>query len=137
MAFGIFITVFFASVGLSMNLPLQELFTPVILIIIGVAISAKVIGGFLGSYPYLRNRNAALLVGLGMVPRGDLTLALAQSALLTGIISQQVYTATILLVLVTVLLTPVFLKIGLNRMTDRMEKENIPVSGSPSGKDGQ
>jgi Kef-type K+ transport system membrane component KefB len=72
-----------------------------------------------------------------MVPRGDLTLALAQSALLTGIISQQIYTATILLVLVTVLLTPVFLKIGLNHMTDRMEKENKPVTGGPSGKDGQ
>jgi len=78
-----------------------------------------------------------LLVGLGMVPRGDLTLALAQSALLTGIISQQVYTATILLVLVTVLLTPVFLKIGLNHMIDRMENENKPVSGSPNDKGGQ
>jgi len=137
MAFGIFITVFFASVGLSMKIPMQDLFTPVILLIIGVAIAGKVIGGFLGSYPYLRQRNVALLVGLGMVPRGDLTLALAQSALMTGIISQQIYTATILLVLVTVLLTPVFLKIGLNRMTDSRRKENKPVSGNPSGKDGQ
>ena len=137
MAFGIFITVFFASVGLSMKIPLQDLFTPVILLIIGVAIAGKVIGGFLGSYPYLRKRNVAFLVGLGMVPRGDLTLALAQSALMTGIISQQIYTATILLVLVTVLLTPVFLKIGLNRMTDSRREENTPVSGNQSGKDGQ
>jgi Kef-type K+ transport system membrane component KefB len=116
MAFGIFITVFFASVGLLMKVQVAELFSPFIVIIILVAIAAKVIGGFIGSWPFLRDKSLALLVGLGMIPRGDLTLALAQAAIVTGIISQQIYTATVILVLVTVLVTPLFLKIGLNQI---------------------
>jgi Kef-type K+ transport system membrane component KefB len=114
MAFGIFITVFFASVGLIMKFTAAELFSPFILLVIGSAIIVKVIGGFIGSYPFLKERYSAFLVGLGMIPRGDLTLALGQSAIIAGIISQRMYTTTVLVVLVTVLVTPVFLGAGLN-----------------------
>lgn len=116
MAFGIFITVFFASVGLIMAIPVAELISPMILVIILVAILAKIIGGFVGSFPFLKDRGQALLVGFGMIPRGDLTLALAQAAIVAGIISQQIYTATVLLVIVTVLITPFFLKAGIDRL---------------------
>jgi Kef-type K+ transport system membrane component KefB len=132
MAFGIFITVFFASVGLIMKIPIAELFSPFILIVIIIAIVAKVIGGFIGSYPFLKDRRLASLVGLGMIPRGDLTLALAQSAIVAGIISQQIYTATVLIVIVTVLVTPLFLKIGLNSM--KKGQPAGPVSGAGSDK---
>lgn len=116
MAFGIFTTVFFASVGLIMAIPVTELISPVILVIILVAILAKIIGGFVGSFPFLKDRGMSLLVGFGMIPRGDLTLALAQAAIVAGIISQQIYTATVLLVIVTVLVTPFFLKAGIDRL---------------------
>ncbi|MDD1687250.1 cation:proton antiporter [Methanoregula sp.] len=129
-AFGIFITVFFASVGLIMNIPAAEMISPLILILIVGAVAVKVIAGFIGSYPFLKDRNSAFLVGLGMIPRGDLTLALAGSAIVAGIISQQVYTATVLVVLVTVLVTPVFLKIGLARM--RAHRPDGQVSGAAS-----
>ena len=115
-AFGVFITLFFASVGLLINLPLQELLTPMILPLVGFAVATKILAGFIGSYPFLKDRGSALLVGLGMVTKGDLILALAQSAILTGLISQQIYTATIVVVIVTILLTPVFLKTGLDRL---------------------
>jgi Kef-type K+ transport system membrane component KefB len=131
-AFGIFITVFFASVGLIMKVRVADLLSPFMLLVILVAITAKVIGGFIGSYPFLKDRSLALLVGLGMIPRGDLTLALAQSAIVAGIISQQIYTATVLVVLVTVLVTPLFLKIGLNSLKKNLQAG--PVSGAASDK---
>jgi Kef-type K+ transport system membrane component KefB len=134
---GIFITVFFASVGLIMKIPVMELFSPFILIVIVVAIAAKVIGGFIGSYPFLKDTRFAFLVGLGMIPRGDLTLALAQSAIVAGIISQQIYTATVLVVLVTVLITPLFLKMGLNQMKKSLSECSGPVSGQANGGDTQ
>jgi Kef-type K+ transport system membrane component KefB len=136
-AFGIFITVFFASVGLIMKIPVMELFSPFILIVIVVAIAAKVIGGFIGSYPFLKDTRFAFLVGLGMIPRGDLTLALAQSAIVAGIISQQIYTATVLVVLITVLITPFFLKVGLNHMKKNLPVDGGNVSGQASGGDMQ
>lgn len=125
MAFGIFITIFFASVGLMMKITIAELISPVILLVIIVAILSKVIGGFVGSYPFLKERNTAFLVGLGMIPRGDLTLALGQSAIIAGIISQQIYTTTILVVLVTVLLTPVFLTVWLTHLKKGLQTGSI------------
>ncbi len=130
MAFGIFITVFFASVGLIMKIPIAELFSPFILIVIIIAIGAKIIGGFIGSYLFLKDRRLAFLVGLGMIPRGDLTLALAQSAIIAGIISQQIYTATVLIVIVTVLVTPFFLKIILNSIKKDVPTAPVSEAGS-------
>ncbi|MDP3396183.1 MAG: cation:proton antiporter [Methanoregula sp.] len=130
MAFGIFITVFFASVGLIMKIPVAELFSPFILVVIIIAIVAKIIGGFIGSYPFLKDRRFAFLVGLGMIPRGDLTLALAQSAIIAGIISQQIYTATVLIVMVTVLVTPFFLKIMLNSIKKDLPTAPVSEAGS-------
>jgi Kef-type K+ transport system membrane component KefB len=127
MAFGIFITLFFANVGLLVDIPFHDLIIPIILIVIVAAVLAKVLGGFIGSYPFFKNRVHAFIVGIGMIPRGDLTLALAQSAIVASIISQQIYTATILLVLVTVILTPLFLKIGLNNL------KNGPASPAVTG----
>jgi Kef-type K+ transport system membrane component KefB len=124
-AFGLFITIFFASVGLLITIPLQELLTPMIIPLVGFAIATKILAGFIGSYPFLKEWGSALLVGLGMVMKGDLILALAQSAILTGLISQQIYTATIVVVIVTILLTPVFLKCGLNLL-----KKGKPEAGS-------
>ena len=114
MAFGIFITIFFASVGLLMQFTVADLLSPLVIIVIGCAIISKIIGGFVGSYPFFKEQRYAFLVGIGMIPRGDLTLALGQSAILKGIISPQIYTMTVLVVLVTVLVTPVLLTIGLN-----------------------
>lgn len=133
MAFGIFITIFFASVGLIMKIPIAELFSPFILIVIIIAIAAKIIGGFIGSYPFLKERSLASLVGLGMIPRGDLTLALAQSAIVAGIISQKIYSTTVLIVIITVLVTPLFLKIGLNSMKKDLPEGRISGAGNDKG----
>lgn len=127
-AFGVFITIFFASVGLLINLPLQELLTPMIIPLVGLAIATKILAGFIGSYPFLKDRGTALIVGLGMVTKGDLILALAQSAILAGLISQQIYTATIVVVVVTILLTPVFLKTGLDLLKKGRKEAGITPS---------
>lgn len=127
-AFGVFITIFFASVGLLINLPLQELLTPMIIPLVGLAIATKILAGFIGSYPFLKDRGTALIVGLGMVTKGDLILALAQSAILAGLISQQIYTATIVVVVVTILLTPVFLKKGLDLLKKGRKEARITLS---------
>jgi len=132
-AFGVFITLFFASVGLLINLPLQELLTPMILPLVGFAVATKILAGFIGSYPFLKDRGSALLVGLGMVTKGDLILALAQSAILTGLISQQIYTATIVVVIVTILLTPVFLKTGLDRLKKGKTEPGSTIIETPVG----
>lgn len=133
-AFGIFITIFFASVGLIMNIPAAELFSPLVLVVVVFAVAAKILAGFIGSFPFLKDRNSAFLVGIGMIPRGDLTLALAGSAISAGIISQQIYAATVFVVLATVLATPLLLKSTLAHLMEHQGEGEVNGAASDTGR---
>jgi len=109
------------------------LLTPMIIPLVGLAIATKILAGFIGSYSFLKDRRTALIVGLGMVTKGDLILALAQSAILAGLISQQIYTATIVVVIATILLTPVFLKTGLDLLKKGKKEAGITLSVTTVG----
>ena len=51
-----------------------------------------------------------LAVGVGMVPRGEVGLIFAQLGLLGGILSQDVFSAVLIMVMGTTLMTPPLLK---------------------------
>ena len=51
-------------------------------------------------------------IGTGMIPRGEVALIVANMALAKGVISTDILSATILLVIVSALLTPLLLKFG-------------------------
>ena len=51
-----------------------------------------------------------LLVGIGMIPRGEVGLVFATIGLSTGVFGQDVYAALLLVVLATTLLTPPLLR---------------------------
>jgi Kef-type K+ transport system membrane component KefB len=106
--FGFFITLFFASIGLLFTLNTETLTSPFILPIIGLAFGGKILGGFLGSFPYL-GKKEALSVGIGICPRGEITLIIAKVALVGGMITGALYSGITLMVIITILLTPALL----------------------------
>jgi Kef-type K+ transport system membrane component KefB len=109
--FGFFVTLFFASIGLLFDLSIETLTSPLVIPIILLAMGGKIIGGFLGSVHYLPKQKA-LMVGLGLVPRGGIELVIAKIALIAGIIGVGLYSAITLMVIVTIILTPLILKRG-------------------------
>ena len=111
-AFGFFVTLFFASVGLVLEITPQNLVSPLIIPILLTAIGAKILGGFLGSIWFFKDAKSALLVGIGLCPKGDLPLAISKYALLAGLISNELYTTTVLTVIATIIITPALLKRG-------------------------
>ena len=107
----IFAPLFFAIIGAQVNLTginLDVLFLSAIIIV--VAIVSKLGGCGLPALVFLRNKSRAMRVGIGMISRGEVGLIVAGIGVTSGVLSSNVYTTIIIMVAVTTLITPVWLK---------------------------
>ena len=99
-----FVPIFFASVGAAVDLRAlanaRSLAIGAVLILCGVA--GKVAAGFVPVW----FKGRKLLVGVAMVPRGEVGLIFAQMGLSTGAIDHGLFGALMLMVLATTLVTP-------------------------------
>ena len=99
-----FVPIFFASVGAAVDL--RALATPHAVAVGGVMIAVGVAGKVAAGFSPWWFRGNRLLVGVAMVPRGEVGLIFAQMGLLTGAITQDIFGALMLMVLVTTFVTP-------------------------------
>ena len=107
----IFAPLFFAIIGAQVDLRginLDVLLLAGILILI--AIVTKMLGCGLPSLIFLKDKSKAMRVGIGMVSRGEVGLIVAGVGATSGVISGDVYTAIIVMVAVTTIITPIWLK---------------------------
>jgi Kef-type K+ transport system membrane component KefB len=61
-------------------------------------------------YYFLRNKLKAMKVGIGMISRGEVGLIVAGIGVTTGTLSSNIYTTVIIMVAITTIITPVWLK---------------------------
>src|SRR5439155_25158966 len=110
--YSIFIPLFFAYVGIEANfhgvLHLSPLF---LLIFIGIAIATKIIGCGGGAFLCGFRPGEALIVGVGMISRGEVALITATIGLQAGLINNSLFSVVVLITLITTLVTPVLLKL--------------------------
>jgi Kef-type K+ transport system membrane component KefB len=108
-----FVPMFFASVGASVDLSAlvtrEALIVGSLLIVVGVA--GKVLAGFA---PWWFKGNK-LLVGVALVPRGEVGLIFAKLGLASGVLSNSRFGALMLMVVVTTFLTPPMLNLIASR----------------------
>ena len=52
-------------------------------------------------------------IGLGMISRGEVALIVAQKGAQAGLVSEKMFPAIVLMVIVTTLVTPLLLKVGI------------------------
>jgi Kef-type K+ transport system membrane component KefB len=107
----IFAPLFFAIIGAQVNLTgvnLEVLFLSAIMII--VAIVSKLSGCGLPALLFLRNKSKAMKVGIGMISRGEVGLIVAGIGVTSGALSPNIYTTVIIMVALTTLITPIWLK---------------------------
>jgi len=102
--------VFFVAVGLQLDLSVLGNTTVIVagLILTVLAVIGKVAGGLLGARSM--GGRQSLLVGVGMVPRGEVGLIVASLGLAAGVIGKQVYAEVLLMVLLTTVLAPLVLR---------------------------
>ena len=103
----LFIPVFFLRIGIETNM--AELLRRDVLALAGaltvVAVAGKLISGLAAG-----RRTDRLLVGLGMIPRGEVGLIFAGIGLSTGLLTGRLYAAILLVVLVSTVVTPPLLR---------------------------
>jgi Kef-type K+ transport system membrane component KefB len=107
----IFAPLFFAIIGAQVDLRGINFDVLVIaLILVSIAIATKIIGCGLPSLIFLKDKDKAMKVGIGMVSRGDIGLIVAGVGATSGVLSRDIYTAIIVMVAVTTIITPIWLK---------------------------
>jgi len=115
-SYAFFVPVFFINIGLTANVRgiAQEEVLFVVSIIL-VAILAKVVGCGFGAKITGFTAKEATRVGVGMISRGEVGLIIVKIGKDVGLITVSQFTAMVLLVLVTTMLTPILLRLVFKR----------------------
>jgi Kef-type K+ transport system membrane component KefB len=109
----IFAPLFFAIIGAQVDLRGVNLDVLSLAgIMIAIAVVTKLIGTGLPSIIFLKERAKAMKVGIGMVSRGEVGLIVAGVGVSSGALSNDIYTAVIIMVAVTTIITPIWLKLA-------------------------
>jgi len=110
-----FVPMFFATVGASIDL--AALMTREALLIGGLLVVVGVVGKVLAGYAPWWFKGNKLLVGVALVPRGEVGLIFAKLGLAAGVLSNERFGALMLMVVVTTFLTPPLLSLIAARST--------------------
>jgi Kef-type K+ transport system membrane component KefB len=84
-----------------------------------IAIVSKLAGGFLGALSL--GRRGATIVGVGMVPRGEVGVVIASLGLAGGVFSNEIYAVIVAMSLLTSIVTPPVLAVLLRREQEEYE----------------
>ena len=96
--------IFFASVGASVNL--RALATPRTVLITVVLLVAGAVGKIVAAYVPWWFRGNKALIGVAILPRGEVELIVAQTGLAIGALDASLFGAITLMVLLTTLISP-------------------------------
>jgi len=109
----VFTPIFFVSVGASVNLRLLDptsMSSRGTLLVAAVLTAIAIVGKLAAGWAAPWSRFRRLVVGVGMVPRGEVGLIFADVGRRSGVLSDEVFGAVLLMVMVTTFVAPPGLK---------------------------
>ncbi len=125
----IFAPLFFAIIGAQVDLRgINSEVLTLAGVIIAIAVATKLVGCAVPSMLFLKNKGKSMKVGIGMVSRGEVGLIVAGVGASAGVLTANNYTAVILMVAATTIITPIWLKIGYRKEPP----EPAPSSSEPT-----
>src|SRR3954471_6284681 len=128
----LFIPVFFLAIGIEVDI--SSFGRVAVLRDAAILLVVAVVGKLVAAYGTIGTRNDRLLVGLGMLPRGEVGLIFATIGLTAGILDDDLYAALLLVVLATTLGTPMLLRARSEHLARGAEPEDTgPVVPEPAG----
>jgi Kef-type K+ transport system membrane component KefB len=81
-------------------------------IVVAISVATKLAGCGLPSMIFLKDRRKAMKVGIGMISRGEVGLIVAAAGASAGVLSGSLYSTVVIMVAVSTIITPVWLKIA-------------------------
>ncbi len=112
--------IFFASIGLKTNI--DNMSWSILwfsLAFVGVALITKIIGCTLAAKACKISMAHSFKIGVGMMTRGEVALIVAQRGLTSGLMDSVYFTSVILLIIVSSIATPIFLKLLYAKHTEQ------------------
>ncbi|MEK4519858.1 cation:proton antiporter [Paenibacillus sp. FSL H8-0122] len=109
-AYTLFVPVFFVSIGLSVSFEGLGSHILFVVVLSLFAILSKWLGGGIGARLTGFNTRSSLIIGAGMISRGEVALIIAATGLSSGLLQPEYFTGVIIAVIVTTLVTPPLLK---------------------------
>lgn len=103
-----FVPIFFVSVGAAVDV--RAFGDPQVILVGGTLILVAIVGKVLAGYAPVWFKGRKLVIGVGMMPRGEVGLIFAQMGLTTGVLTTGFFSALTLMVMVTTFLAPPLLK---------------------------
>ena len=123
----VLVPVFFLQIGIATDL--SSFTRPGVLGVAGLMLVAAVAGKLLAAFGAMGAPGDKALIGIGMLPRGEVGLIFAGIGLAGGVLTDDVYAALLVVVLATTLVTPPLLRWRIEsiRHRPRIEEEGTPV----------
>ena len=131
LTYSIFVPLFFISIGLEANgreLGPRAMFTVVLVL---VAIAAKAIGCGVFARLFGFSTTESVRVGVGMISRGEVGLIVAGYGLANGLIGSDVFSASVVMVLVTTMVTPPLMRLVFPRHAFVAATVEETIAGPP------
>ncbi len=115
----VLVSIFFVLMGIQVKL---EMFFDMHILLMATALLIVAIVGKLASGIGFRTKGNRWIVGVGMVPRGEVGLIFASIGKGFGVINDALFAAIVLMVIVTTLLAPFVLRWMIGRADGAQEK---------------
>lgn len=124
----VFVPFFLAGIGLELRLSdfTQERILVLTALITVTALVTKLIGCGAGALHF--GRKDALRVGIGMMPRGEVGMVVAQIGLSLGVIEKPVYGVIVFMAVATTLLAPPFLSLAFRGRQRKAAEEEFTLA---------
>jgi Kef-type K+ transport system membrane component KefB len=106
-----FVPLFFVAIGLQANFGSLAESPWLVVSLLVVAVLAKILGSGAGALVARFSAVESLRVGAGMVSRGEVALVIAAAGLEAGAVDETLFSAAVIMALVTTIVTPLMLKV--------------------------
>ena len=116
-SYSVFIPVFFVSIGLDIELSAFKEYAVIIIVFTLLATLTKLIGGYLGGRVTKLDRSQSLIIGAGMVSRGEMALIIVKMGENLGLINEGLYSAIVVAIILTTLFSPLLIKYAIEKGT--------------------
>ena len=114
-SFGFLIPLFFVNVGLNTSFGTLSSNISLVIVLVLISIIGTLAGTVIGVLLSKGTLTEGLIVGWGVIPKGDTELVIATLALNNGLISVDIFTAIITVALASTFLAPIVFKILIKR----------------------
>jgi Kef-type K+ transport system membrane component KefB len=128
----LFIPVFFLQIGIDADV--SSFFDPKVVAIAAGLFTVAVIGKLVAAVGAAGSPGDKPLIGMGMLPRGEVGLIFATIGLSEHVLDQEQYAALLLVVLATTLVAPPLLRWRLQQLRSGRARRAHPSAGPPDGR---